>query len=91
MYELVDIAEVEVLADQQLRLTYFDGLVGDVSFADERWDGVLAPLADPAFFAQVFVNPETGTLTWPGDLDLAPEPLREAARQNPVEQAASRP
>lgn len=90
MYELVDITHVEVLEDQRLRLTYADGLVGDVSFEDEHWNGVLAPLADPEFFAKVFVNPESGTLTWPGDLDLAPEPLREAARQNPVEPAASR-
>lgn len=90
MDELVDITTVEVIGDQRLRLTYADGLVGDVTFAEEHWDGVLAPLADPNFFARVFVNPESGTLTWPGDLDLAPEPLREAAHRNPVEQAASR-
>lgn len=84
MDELVDIVEVEVLANQRVRLTYADGLVGDVSWADEHWYGVLAPLAEPDFFAQVFVNPETGTLTWPGDLDLAPEPLREAAKANPA-------
>jgi Protein of unknown function (DUF2442) len=87
--ELVDITHVEVIADKRVRLTYADGIVGDVDFTGRNWGGVLAPLNDPDFFAQVFVNPESGTLTWPGDLDLAPEPLREAARQNPVEQAAS--
>lgn len=88
MDELVRISEVEVLADQRLRLTYVDGLVGDVVFADGHWYGVLAPLAEPEFFAQVFVSPDSGTLTWPGDLDLAPEPLREAARKNLVAPAA---
>ena len=84
MDELVRITEVEVLADQQLRLTYADGLVGDVTFEDDHWHGVLAPLAEPDFFARVFVGPETGTITWPGDLDIAPEPLRESARKNLV-------
>ncbi len=82
MLELVDIAEVEVLADQRVRVTYVDGLIGDVDFTRKDWSGVLEPLSDPEFFAQVFVNPETGTLTWPGNLDLAPEPLRETARAN---------
>lgn len=89
MHELVDITDVEVLGDKRVRLTYADGLVGDVVFDARAWRGVLSPLKDPGFFAQVFVNPESGTLTWPGDLDLAPEPLREAARQNLIEQAAS--
>ncbi len=72
---LVDITAVEVLADQVLRLTFADGIVGDVAFDCDQWRGVLAPLADPEFFRRVSVNPESGTLTWPGELDLAPEPL----------------
>jgi hypothetical protein len=36
-------------------------------------------LNDPAFFAQVTVDPEAGTVTWPGGVDLAPEPLYEQA------------
>ncbi len=72
---LVDITAVEVLADQLLRLTFADGIVGDVAFDRDQWKGVLAPLADPEFFRRVSVNPESGTLTWPGELDLAPEPL----------------
>ncbi len=72
---LVDITAVEILADQVLRLTFADGIVGDVAFDRDRWKGVLAPLADPEFFRRVSVNPESGTLTWPGELDLAPEPL----------------
>lgn len=91
MDELVDIKHVEVLGNQRLRLTYVDGLVGDVNFQVEHWHGVLAPLAEPEFFAKVFVNPQTGTLTWPGELDLAPEPLRESARENQIEPASPPP
>ena len=71
----MDVTAVEVLADQVLRLTFADGVVGDVAFDPDQWKGVLAPLADPDFFRQVSLNPESGTVTWPGELDLAPEPL----------------
>lgn len=31
------------------------------------------PLADPSVFAQVSVNPELRTITWPNGADFAPE------------------
>ena len=48
------------------------------------WTGVLAPLADPAYFAQVTVDPEAATIIWPNGLDMAPEPLYEEARRHPL-------
>jgi Protein of unknown function (DUF2442) len=84
MYELVDITGVEVLSDQLLRLTFADSVVGDVAFDRTQWTGVLAPLADPEFFKQVYVDPDSRTITWPGELDLAPEPLYAEARRHPV-------
>ena len=87
MYELVDITDVEVLGDQRLRLTFADGVIGDVRFDRTEWTGVLAPLADPEFFRQVYVHPESRTITWPGELDLAPEPLYAQAREHPVSRA----
>lgn len=78
---LVHITDVEVIGDHKLRLTFEDGIVGDVAFDDSEWHGVLAPLRDPDVFAQVGVDPQLGTIVWPGDLDMAPEPLYEEARQ----------
>jgi hypothetical protein len=40
---------------------------------------VFTPLHEPAFFAQVRVDPEIGTITWPGGADLAPQVLYERA------------
>lgn len=78
---LVRITGVAVVGDHKLRLLFEDGTVGDVSFADDSWNGVFAPLRDPARFAQVIVR--DGTLYWPEDeLDWAPEPLYQAARAN---------
>jgi hypothetical protein len=66
-----------------LRLTFKDGVVGDVSFADREWKNVFEPLRDPKRFAKVDI--EFGTIVWPEDgLDMAPEPLYEKACQHPV-------
>jgi hypothetical protein len=85
---LVHVTGVAVLGDHKLRLLFEDGTVGDVSFEDREWRGVFEPLRDPARFAKVKV--EGGTIVWPEDgLDMAPEPLYEAARRQPVATATS--
>jgi Protein of unknown function (DUF2442) len=75
---------VAVISDHVLRLLFSDGMAGDVDLSAERWVGVLEPLGDPAFFARVTVDPESGTVIWPGGIDLAPEPLYEQARSHPL-------
>ncbi|WP_449355422.1 DUF2442 domain-containing protein [Virgibacillus natechei] len=40
-------------------------------------DGVLAKLKDQTFFAEVFVDEELQTVSWPGELDLDPDNLYE--------------
>ena len=75
---------VAVLRDHVLRLLFDDGTVGDLDFTTEEWTGVLEPLGDPDYFAQVRVDPEAGTITWPNGADMAPEPLYEEARAHPL-------
>jgi len=83
---LVHVTHVEVIGEYQLRLTFEDGIVGDVSFTDREWDGVFEPLRDPQRFAHVCV--EGGTIVWPNDgLDMAPEPLYQEALKHQVPQA----
>jgi hypothetical protein len=36
---------------------------------------VFSPLNEPDFFRQAKVDPEVGTVIWPGDIDIAPETL----------------
>lgn len=78
------IVGVAVLRDHVLRLLFDDGTVGDVDFSAETWTGVLEPLQDPTYFARVRVDRDSGTITWPDGLDLAPEPLYERARAHPL-------
>ena len=87
---LFDIISVEVVGEYRLRLTFEDGTIGDVDFTTREWRGVFAPLSDPAYFARVRVDPEAGTIAWPDGADMAPEPLLEEARRNPVEPASHR-
>ena len=80
------VTAVEVIGEYELRLTFDDGTVGDVSFSDRDWTGVFEPLRDPARFARVQVDPQFATIAWPDDgLDMAPEPLYEKARQRQVQ------
>jgi Protein of unknown function (DUF2442) len=75
---------VAVIGNHRLRLLFSDGTAGDANFSAQQWTGVLEPLNDPSYFAQVTVDPEAGTIVWPDDLDLAPEPLYEQARAHPL-------
>ena len=50
-----------------------DGPAGRVQLRREKLTGVLAPLRDPQFFEQVFVD--CGAVAWPGEIDLAPDAM----------------
>lgn len=81
---LVHVTGVAVIGDYKLRLLFEDGTVGDVSFEDREWTGVFEPFRDPAVFAKVYVDRQFGTIAWPNGLDMAPEPLYQAALRNPA-------
>jgi hypothetical protein len=84
MEKLVAPIAVEIIGEHKLRVTFKDGLVGDIDFTDRNWRGVSAPLADPAFFAQARVDPEIRTIAWPNGFDMAPETLYERASAHRV-------
>jgi hypothetical protein len=76
------------MGDHSVRLLFEDGTVGDITFGDEEWAGVFEPLRDPARFAKVKVKVEGGTI-WPEHgLDMAPEPLYQAAREHSLARAS---
>jgi hypothetical protein len=75
-----DITEVSVTRHGVLRLTFADGLDGDVDVLDRMRGPVFAEARTPAGFATVTVDPDTGTVVWPGGADLAPDTLYERLR-----------
>ena len=77
-----DIRAVEHLGGFRLRLTFADGLTGDVDLA-EQLAGHLGPMFEPLrnveYFATVAVDAEIGTIVWPNGADLAPDVLHRLA------------
>lgn len=75
MPELSHVTAVEVVGDHRLGLRFDDGVAGEVDLSAWEWRGVFAPLADPAYFRQVELDTELGTIVWPNGADFAPETL----------------
>jgi Protein of unknown function (DUF2442) len=58
-------------------VTFDDGAVRDLNLED-RLDGpVFEPLKDRELFAQVAIDRESGTVTWPTGADLDPITIYE--------------
>jgi hypothetical protein len=81
---LQEVVTVRALAGYRLFVTFEDGTKGIVSL--KRWlfarnPGVFRRLRDEERFAEAYVS--DGAVTWPGELDLAPDAMyyRMKARQ----------
>lgn len=75
-----DIVEVSVVRYGVLRLTFADGLSGEVSLLAHMWGPVFERARTEEGFKEVYVDEEAGTIAWPGDVDLAPDTLYERVR-----------
>ena len=73
---LKDIVAAQPLDGYQLRLKFEDEVEGIVDIAELiKFTGVFEPLRDRAYFAQVTVNPDLGTICWDNGADLDPDVL----------------
>jgi hypothetical protein len=70
----------------RLELTFTDGARGEVDLRSDILGrgGVLAPLEDTAFFRQVRVDSEAGTIVWPNGVDMCPDVLYSRATGRPL-------
>lgn len=76
------VTAVEALRGFRLRVSFADGLTGTVDMSrlvHSPEAGVFAALADPTLFAQVKLD--YGAVSWPGDLDLAPDAMHAAIQE----------
>jgi Protein of unknown function (DUF2442) len=93
-YRIPHVEKAEVPRAHVMRLTFDDGLVRELEFVPGSNSGtVFAPLDDPEYFAQVRVDPESRTVTWPNGLDLDPAVLHgdfEPAGVNHFREVSSR-
>ena len=73
---LKDIVEAKATGGHRLFLRFEDGVEGDVDLKQlVDFTGVFEALNDPAEVAKVRVDPELGTVCWPGGADLDPDVL----------------
>jgi hypothetical protein len=70
-----DITDVSVPRHGVVILTFEDGTTGEVEVIDRMWGPVFEEARTVEGFASVWVDPESGTITWPGGADLAPDTL----------------
>ena len=83
---LIDIDEARAVGNHRLYLPFADGVEGEVDLDGfVRWEGVFAPLRDPARFAEVRVDPDLGTVVWPNGADLDPDVLYAAITRRPID------
>ena len=93
MEECATVTGVRVLGGYRLELTFIDGQTGQVDLKDRILGrgGVYAPLEDPAFFNQVRVDPELGTIVWPNGMDICPDLLHSLAVGHSLTEAGASP
>ena len=73
---LKDVTEVRPLDGYRLQIFFQDGVKGVVDLAEIiQFTGVFAPLRDRAYFVQVHINPDVGTICWPNEADIDPDVL----------------
>lgn len=75
-----DVTEVKVVGDFALTVRFQDGLEGVVKFLPSFFRGVFTHLANPPEFQKVQVV--DGVVTWPGELDLAPDAMHAEIKRN---------
>jgi hypothetical protein len=74
---------VIVRPEHTVRIVFADGEVRDVDITPMLNSPAFSPLRDQALFEQVKIDEQTGTIAWPGDVDLDPNVTYDALDLGP--------
>jgi hypothetical protein len=75
-----NVVEVKVGPGRKLHVRFADGTSGIVRFDDAFFTGVFEVLKDEGLFGRAYV--EHGAVTWPGELDLAPDAMYDEIKRH---------
>lgn len=75
-----DVIEVTPKPNFTLSVRFADGITGTVHIEPSYLTGVFLPLKQVDFFNQVFIH--NGAVSWPGEIDLAPDAMHEEIKRN---------
>ena len=81
MHQLLDVTRVTATDDHQLAIEFENGECRIFNMRPYLVKPPFGPLNDIALFKLARV--ENGTVTWPGDLDIAPETLYDKSAPSP--------
>lgn len=70
------VVSVKPLPGYRLRVSFSDGVEGEVDLSGCLFGPVFEPLKDPGMFEQAGID-EFGVVCWPNGADLAPDALYE--------------
>lgn len=73
------VVSVEPNPPLALSVRFLDGTEGTVRFESSHLNGVFEALRDPEIFQQARI--EFGAVTWPGEIDLAPDAMYREIRR----------
>lgn len=80
-----DVIKIKHIAEYKIEIFFKDGGVGIVDFSEYiKQGGVFKKFKEMDFFKNVYINPDTGVLTWADEIDIAPETLYKKATGNPL-------
>ena len=72
---LYEIVAAKARSNYRLWVRFADGKEGEVDLSSLVGKGVFARWEDPSEFEKVYIDEESRTVAWPGDIDLAPDGL----------------
>ena len=75
------IVDVQPRKRYRLFIRFADGLSGEVDVSRLAGKGVFKAWKKRGFFEKVYIDPESQTVCWPGDIDLAPDALYEDVKK----------
>ncbi len=75
-----DVTTVKPVNYLTLKVTFTDGLQGTVRIKPSFLTGVFESIKDESYFNKVYV--EHGVVTWPGELDLAPDAMHTEIKKH---------
>ena len=80
------------IKDYRLEIHFSDDTIAELDFRNRvaGRGGVFGPLEDVAFFKQVAVDQEAGTLVWPNGVDFCPDVLYAEATGKSISEMDTR-
>ncbi len=85
---IIHVTAVKVVGPHSLELAFDNGVLKRVNLRRELYGPVFEPLRDPAYFARVYLDLDSRTITWPNKADFAPDFLCQMEPESDTELAS---